>query len=593
MANDVKDFNNNIKDWEEYNNVRANTDKKTNNFATYLINPNKVTIFNAIETSIDKTKLFSLCGNTKIKMSNTTYFNYAGVSSGSEISINIKLDNNREIDRVTKSGVVFGIKNKDFNLLTFNADHKRNLANDSNSTTYNKNFEDITTDELLKYVCDKFSMNDLLVSMRGKKVISHLIYAVHLNKLNFNPNNMGLTGKQLTAKQLRDEVIKFLISVDMEDISSNFNDLFNQIENTNKTIYELELDYISKINSELFEIFSAYDLLYKKDFNNQNYKVYFPKSQITSLYDYELIHPSNTNDSILVSVKNNISVNKNIINNIQNNANKQHNTGNVTNSFTINKTKGNTLKPSVVFENKTDINIWRIWTRLTRLNKNHPVYTSDINNQRVYRIFTPAVVSKSSLYTIDAIKNLGLSNGETGKVYITNYFERIKRPSKLQNDKFEKLKNSCIGEFIKMVNNLSYKPPNGDIVNILTYNANGSQNTNITETHIQIICEKILEYNSRKKGNLKAENKNDNTNFVDVASYLVNRNKKKVIFSTAKYKKKINDTHLEIYFQHVMADSTITFKNTWIPLRSQGSQSGSLLGMDLDFSENLKVKKVN
>jgi len=607
MSRDIKDYRKTKINVTVYRNVeRANTD--SSNFARFLKSTNAVTVF---QNNSNATKnLNTLCKNVKNR--SMTYFSYAGNNENSR-KITIQLGKPMNESRTTTSGVVFGILNRDFHKLKFNMKQKIEIIERYNPILFKKNNKQIDTnkiktagqaniiiqdiintdrkeinDIMKDYVCDKFSMNDLLVSMSSNNpVINHLIFSVYGQKLNLTPKKMGLTGKLMTAEQLKTNVMYFLNNKYKNEpaIPDHFNSFFTEIESksVNKKpqfsiICDLNIDYISSLNSEIFEIFSAYDLLHRSGF--QKYRVYFPKLENADLYDYAITtglkvkYSPNTRrlnqKKYFVSVKNNISVSKTEIEKIEDGVNKDPEF-----DYTPNRTSGNTLKPSVVFKNNNSIVAWSNWIQQHKNNKKF-VHTSDNNNNRVYKIFEPAANGKGSAYTIDAIKNLGLSNGETGQTYITNYFKKmIKRlPNHIKNIQLNDFKANCVTEFINMVT------PNNTVDE--KYSKYIIQNLTGSTSTIQIICEKILEYNSKKQTDLKAEEINYNTNFVDIISYLVNRDRARIIFSTSKYTEKTDDNKLKIYFQNVMVPSSDVLEQTWIRLRSQGPKSS--LGMDLTFT---------
>jgi len=446
-------------------------------------------------------------------------------------------------------------------------------------------------------------MNDLLTSM-PKPIITHLIFSIKGDKLNLTPKKMGLTNKYMTAEQLRNEVIDFLntkYGVNTP-IPNHFNDFFDAIDNSTSTTpqsittYEISLEHISMIKSEIFEIFSAYDLLHRKGFKNK-FIVFFPEDENTPLYDYVIskkLSSYNVRRSFeryFVSVKNNISVSKIEAKNIK--------------KFTVSPTTGNTVKPSSIFKNTGDINKWKTWieNNKNRINGDKVVYTSDLNNNRVYRIFSPTDGNKSVNFTIGAIQNLQKDNLSVGLVYTSNYFKKVMPYLNWSNSNLNKddIESEFANIFVTRI--LPTIDSNYTKVEFKNYTKNGitvnpddqklvinkilkktGQNNNVTVSDIQVICEKILEYNSKlpkSQINLTAPNQTDNTNFVDIISYLVNRDSKKVIFSSAKYNEK-SDNELQIYFQHVMERDSNVLNNTWIPLRSK-DPGKELMGLDLTF----------
>jgi len=598
MARDIKNYRKTGVDVTVYHNVQEHEEES---FATYLKPKNIVTVFQ--DNKDTETYLEKLCGKVP-KSNRMTYFSYAGPKEKSK-KISIKLGSPIDNTRVTSAGIVFGILNDDFKHLKLN----------QNQIAAAKSYKNIHD-----YVCAEFSMNDLLTSM-PKPIITHLIFSIKGDKLNLTPKKMGLTNKYMTAEQLRNKVIDFLntkYGVNTP-IPKHFNDFFDAIDKSTSrkpqfiTTYEISLEHISMIKSEIFEIFSAYDLLHRQGFKGQgeDFEVFFPEDENTPLYDYVISTKHSrlalgiSFERYFVSVKNNISVSKIEAKNIKNNANKQS-------KFKLSSTTGNVVKPSSFFKNTDAINKWKAWVRKNRngINGNKVVHTSELNNNRVYRIFSPVAGNKSANFTIDAIKNLsgiGSQNGSVGLVYTSNYFKKaidtndaeLKRLNDVIRSEFA---NIFVDHILKFVNS---NDSNTTIVQLTKYiheNTNFSvsvddqklvinkilkktgQNNNITISDIQVICEKILEYNSKKqKSDLTAPNQTDNTNFVDIISYLVNRDSKKVIFSSAKYNKKSDSgNELQIYFKHIIAPDTDVLSNTWIPLRSK-NPGKELLGLDLTF----------
>jgi len=598
MAKDIADFNQTGISVTEYENVKPGTSTLTKHLKL------KNTVTTLQSDSKTKSNLEKLCNG--YKNANTTYFSYGGPSQSSPKISSIKLGYpiaNAEGEyesRSTSDGIVFGILNVDFEKLNLNENQKEKAS----AKKYNN---------IREYVCAEFSMDDLLTSIsksKSKQVISHLIISMKGDKLNYTPKKMGLTNKYMTAKQLRNKVIDFLNKNHPNTpIPNHFNDFFNAIDKSTSrtpqsiTTYEISLEHISMIKSEIFEIFSAYDLLHRQKF--KNFIVFFPEEENTPLYDYVILNdyeisrrfssynPRRSFQRYFISVKNNISVSKIEAKKIKNNADP----------FKYGRTTGNVVKPSSFFQTVRDLKNWKAWIENNkhRINGDKVVHTSDPNNNRVYRIFSPVAGNKSANFTIGAIKNLlemESQNGSVGLVYTSNYFRKVMTGnswSNLNKDVQQEFANIFVTHILPTIDSNYTKVEFENYTeNGITVSADNQKHVikkllnkpvgNVTVSDIQIICEKILEYNSKPRKSqvdLTAHNQTDNTNFVDIISYLVNRDSKKVIFSSAKYNTRIGN-NLQIYFQHIIAPDTDVLSNTWIPLRSK-DPGKELLGLDLTF----------